>query len=83
MKALPDPNRLKVLKMLQERVVCVCELQAALGLAFFQPVTFLKKCNFWTTHSRPASVKEAEFTMKRHLGRHSGMVHVEDQQRHP
>jgi ArsR family transcriptional regulator len=33
MKALSDPNRVKVLKMLQERVMCVCEVQAALGLA--------------------------------------------------
>lgn len=33
MKALSDPNRVKLLKMLQERVMCVCELQAALRLA--------------------------------------------------
>ncbi len=33
MKALSDPNRVKVVKLLQHRVLCVCELQAALGLA--------------------------------------------------
>jgi ArsR family transcriptional regulator len=33
MKALSDPNRVKILKMLQLRVMCVCELRAALGLA--------------------------------------------------
>lgn len=33
MKALSDPNRIKLLKMLQERVMCVCEIQAALGIA--------------------------------------------------
>lgn len=33
MKALSDPNRVKMIKMLQRRVMCVCELQAALGLA--------------------------------------------------
>jgi ArsR family transcriptional regulator len=33
MKALSDPNRVKILKMLQHKVMCVCELQAALKLA--------------------------------------------------
>ena len=33
MKALSDPNRVKMLKMLQHRVLCVCELRAALQLA--------------------------------------------------
>lgn len=33
MKALSDPNRVKVLKLLQHRVMCVCELQAALDIA--------------------------------------------------
>lgn len=33
MKALSDPNRVRLLKMLQRRVMCVCEIQAALGLA--------------------------------------------------
>jgi ArsR family transcriptional regulator, arsenate/arsenite/antimonite-responsive transcriptional repressor len=33
MKALSDPNRVRLLKMLQERVMCVCEIQAALGIA--------------------------------------------------
>lgn len=33
MKALSDPNRVKILKMLQQKQLCVCEMQAALGLA--------------------------------------------------
>lgn len=33
MKALSDPNRVKMVKMLQHRVMCVCEIKAALGLA--------------------------------------------------
>jgi ArsR family transcriptional regulator len=33
MKALSDPNRVKLLKMLQGRVMCVCEIQAALEIA--------------------------------------------------
>ena len=33
MKALSDPNRVKLLKMLQRREMCVCEIQAALGIA--------------------------------------------------
>jgi ArsR family transcriptional regulator len=33
MKALSDPNRVKILKMLQHQVMCVCELKTALKLA--------------------------------------------------
>jgi len=33
MKALSDPNRVKIIKMLEKREMCVCELTAALGLA--------------------------------------------------
>ena len=33
MKALSDPNRVKIIKLLQRRVLCVCEIQSALGLA--------------------------------------------------
>ncbi len=33
MKALSDPNRVKILKMLQVRSLCVCEMQAALDIA--------------------------------------------------
>ena len=33
MKARSDPNRVKILKMLQNRVMCVCEIKEALGLA--------------------------------------------------
>jgi ArsR family transcriptional regulator, arsenate/arsenite/antimonite-responsive transcriptional repressor len=33
MKALSDPSRVKVIKMLHVRHMCVCEIRAALGLA--------------------------------------------------
>jgi ArsR family transcriptional regulator len=33
MKALSDPSRVKIVKMLERRVMCVCEIQEALGLA--------------------------------------------------
>ena len=33
MKALSDPNRIKMLKMLQHKMMCVWELQAALQIA--------------------------------------------------
>ncbi len=33
MKALSDPNRVKILKLLQHRSLCVCELQSVLGIA--------------------------------------------------
>ncbi len=33
MKALSDPNRIKIIKMLGEKELCVCEITALLGLA--------------------------------------------------
>lgn len=33
MKALSDPNRVKVIKLLQRREMCVCEIQACLDIA--------------------------------------------------
>jgi ArsR family transcriptional regulator, arsenate/arsenite/antimonite-responsive transcriptional repressor len=33
MKALSDPNRVKLLKILQHKVMCVCEIQVALRIA--------------------------------------------------
>jgi len=33
MKALSDPNRVKIIKLLQQKKMCVCELQGALGIA--------------------------------------------------
>jgi ArsR family transcriptional regulator len=33
MKALSDPSRVKIIKLLQQKDMCVCELQAALSLA--------------------------------------------------
>jgi len=33
MKALSDPNRVKIIKMLQSRPLCVCEIKEALNIA--------------------------------------------------
>lgn len=33
MKALSDPNRVKMMKMLQDRPLCVCEIKELLGVA--------------------------------------------------
>ena len=33
MKALSDPNRVKIIKLLQQKNMCVCELQGALEIA--------------------------------------------------
>jgi ArsR family transcriptional regulator len=33
MKALSDPSRIKMVKMLQRRSLCVCEIREALGIA--------------------------------------------------
>jgi len=33
MKALSDPNRIKIIKMLQHKTMCVCEIQEALQVA--------------------------------------------------
>jgi ArsR family transcriptional regulator len=33
MKALSDPNRVKIMKMLQYRPLCVCEIKEVLGIA--------------------------------------------------
>ena len=33
MKALSDPNRIKMMKILQSRPLCVCEIKETLGIA--------------------------------------------------
>ncbi len=33
MKALSDSNRVNIIKLLQKRVLCVCEIRTALGIA--------------------------------------------------
>jgi ArsR family transcriptional regulator, arsenate/arsenite/antimonite-responsive transcriptional repressor len=33
MKALSEPNRVRIVKLLQRRMLCVCEIKEALGLA--------------------------------------------------
>lgn len=33
LKALSDPNRIKIVKMLQHKTMCVCEMQAALKIS--------------------------------------------------
>ncbi len=48
-KALSDPNRLRILKALQSKVLCVCEIRALLELAnstVSQHLTILKESGF-------------------------------------
>jgi ArsR family transcriptional regulator len=33
MKALSDPNRVRIIKLLQQKVLCVCEIQGLLGIS--------------------------------------------------
>ncbi len=33
MKALSDPNRVKIVKLLQHKTMCVCELRGVLGIS--------------------------------------------------
>lgn len=33
MKALSDPNRVRILKLLEKKPLCVCEIQEVLGIA--------------------------------------------------
>ena len=33
MKALSDPNRVKIVKMLQHKIMCDCELRSVLGIS--------------------------------------------------
>ncbi len=33
MKALSDPTRVRIMKLLQHRMLCVCEIREALGIA--------------------------------------------------
>ena len=33
MKALSDPNRVKILKLLQQRTMCVCEIHSVLAIS--------------------------------------------------
>jgi ArsR family transcriptional regulator len=42
MKAAADPNRVRILKMLEQKEMCVCEIRAALGLAQPTVSTHLK-----------------------------------------
>lgn len=62
MKALSDATRVKIVKALQVRTFCVCEIQAAIGLA--QPtisnhlrvleeagLVVSRKCGLWMNYS--------------------------------
>ena len=57
MKALSEKNRLKMVKMLQHRELCVCEIQAGLGLA--QP----------TVSKHLKTLEDAELVISRKQGR--------------
>jgi DNA-binding transcriptional ArsR family regulator len=44
MKALSDPTRVKILKILEKRLMCVCEIQTAIGAA---QSTASKHLKYW------------------------------------
>lgn len=53
MKAVSDPMRIKILKMLQRKMMCVCEIQTALGLAqssTSKHLKLLEEAGFITYH---------------------------------
>ncbi len=64
MKALSDPNRVKLLKMLQKRTMCVCEVRAALGIA--QP----------TVSKHLSILEEAGWVDKKRQGRNFIFYHL-------
>lgn len=48
-KALSDPNRLRIIRLLQEKTLCVCEIRSALQLAnstVSQHLSVLKEAGF-------------------------------------
>jgi ArsR family transcriptional regulator len=78
MKALSDPNRVKVIKMLQEKELCVCEIQSALRLA--QPtvsrhmkvledagLVASRKDGLWVNYSLNSDGHPYATTLLRHL----------------
>lgn len=95
MKALADPSRLRIMKMLAQREMCVCEICAALGLA--QPtgsnhlkiledaeLVVSRKEGLWVNYrldEAPASAYARD--MQRQLGawlnEDSGVVEILDQ----
>lgn len=48
MKALSEPNRVKILKILQRRDLCVCEIRALLEIA--QPLVSYRKDGLWADY---------------------------------
>ena len=58
MKALSDSNRIKIIKLLEQKEMCVCEITAALGLA--QP-TVSKHLKFLEDAELVTSRKDANW----------------------
>ena len=57
MKAVSDPTRVKILKVLEKRMMCVCELQTALGAAQSTTSKHLKILeDEWTAVTRDGSL---------------------------
>ena len=84
MKALSDPSRVKVVKMLQQKPMCVCEIQAALGLAQPTVSRHLKvleeaglvdssKDGLWVNYSLSAGGSPYAATLLGNLDLHTGM----------
>jgi ArsR family transcriptional regulator len=50
MKAVSDPNRVAIIKMLQHKEMCVCEIQAALKIAQPTVSKHLKVHGMWVNY---------------------------------
>ena len=72
-KALSDPNRLRIIKMLQVKPLCVCEVTEILGLAastVSTHLTILKKAGFvedykegkWINYSLTKNISKPEIS---------------------
>ena len=67
MKALSDPNRVKIIKMLQQKSMCVCEIRGALDIS--QP-SVSKHLKF---------LEEAEKRDHRRIGKQQQLFHFQEQ----
>lgn len=72
-KALSDPNRLRIIKMLQVKPLCVCEITEILGLAastVSNHLNILKKAGFiedykegkWINYSLTKNINKPEIS---------------------
>ena len=89
MKALSDPNRVKLLKMLQYKTMCVCELQSArsdtagkseaLAARRARNCTYQRKPSRYTTGGNLQKVISCSSNSNRRGDEYGGKRHYADQ----